>query len=77
MPESTKSTFTLKSRCEELPGDPVAKTSHLQDFPSGSVVKNPPASAGHRVRAWSRKTPPAAEQLSPCTPATEPVLQSP
>ena len=31
----------------------------------------------HRCDCWSRKTPHAAELLSLCAPATEPVLQSP
>ena len=31
----------------------------------------------HRFDPWSRRNPHAAEQLSPCTTTTEPVLQSP
>ena len=45
------------------------KTANLGS-PGGAVVKNLPA----RFEPWSRKIPHAAEQLSPCTTATEPVL---
>ena len=48
---------------------------YKEDFPGGAVVKNPPANArGHGVEPWSGKIPHAAEQLSPCTTTTEPVL---
>ena len=51
---------------------------YKEDFPGGAVVKNPPANArGHGVEPWSGKIPHAAEQLSPCTTTTEPVLWSP
>ena len=45
-------------------------------FPGSAVVKNPPASAGARVRAepWSGKIPHAAEQLSPCATTIEAAL---
>ena len=44
-------------------------------FPGGAVVKNLPANAGgHGFDPWSGKIPHAAEQLSPCATATEPVL---
>ena len=44
-------------------------------FPSGPVVKNPPANAGDQgFNPWSGKIPRAAEQLSLCTTTTEPAL---
>ena len=43
-------------------------------FSGGSVVKNRPARTGD---PWVGKIPCAMEQLSPCTRASEPVLQSP
>ena len=47
----------------------------VQGFPGGSVAKNPPAKKGDPGSSpWSRKIPHAAEQLSPCTTTTEPVL---
>ena len=45
----------------------------LLDFPGGSVVKNPPASAGDRFKPWSGKIPHATEQLSPQATTMEPV----
>ena len=42
-------------------------------FPGGSVVRNPPASAGDTgFNPWSRKITQASEQLSPCTETIEP-----
>ena len=38
-----------------------------RDFPSGAVVKNPPANAGNAGLH-------AAEQVSPCATTTEPTL---
>ena len=46
-------------------------------FPGGSVVKNPPASAGDMLDPWSGRIPRAAEYLSLCATTTEPVLWSP
>ena len=47
-------------------------------FPGGTVVKNLPAkSGGHGFKTWSRKIPPAVEQLGPCATTTEPALYSP
>ena len=47
----------------------------LEDSPYGPVVKNPPAHAGYKgFDPWSRKTPHALGQLSPCTTTTETVL---
>ena len=40
------------------------------DFPSGSVVKNLPR-LETQIRSWSRKTPYATEQLSPCATTVE------
>ena len=40
------------------------------------MVKNPPANAGDRFYPWPGKIPHAMGQLSPCTAATEPLLQS-
>ena len=34
-----------------------------RDFPSGTVVKNPPANVGDRFDPWSKKIPHAVEQL--------------
>ena len=46
-----------------------------EGFPGGTVVKNPPANAGdYGFEPWSGRIPHAAEQLSPCTPTTEPAL---
>ena len=45
-----------------------------QDFPGGTVDKNPPANAGTWVRSWSGKIPHAIEQLSPCATTTEPTF---
>ena len=44
-------------------------------FPASPVVKNPPA---RRLgfNPWSKTIPHTAEQLSPCTPSTEPALWS-
>ena len=61
---------------------------HALGFPGGAVVKNPPAGLpwwrsawestcqcrGHGFDPWSGRNPHAAEQLSPCTTATEPEL---
>ena len=48
------------------------------DFPGGAVVKNPLANAGDMglIHPWSRKIPHAAEQLSPCSTATEPMCRN-
>ena len=44
-------------------------------LPGGSVVKNPPANAGDTGSIpGSGRSHMGAEQLSPCTTATEPVL---
>ena len=44
-------------------------------FPVGAVVKNLPANAGDMGSSpWSEKIPHAAEQLSPYSTTTEPVL---
>jgi len=40
----------------------------------GSVVKNLPANAGDGFNLWTGRIPHAAEQLSPCSTTTEPVL---
>ena len=47
-----------------------------QDFPGGTVVRNPPANARDMTDfdPWSGKIPQATEQLSPCATTTEPVL---
>ena len=47
----------------------IIKKHKPRDFSGGPVVKNLPANAG--FNAWSRKTPHAAEQLSPQTTTTE------
>ena len=47
----------------------IIKKYKPRDFSGGPVVKNLPANAG--FNAQSRKTPHAAEQLSPRTTATE------
>ena len=57
----------------------VKETQHkagLGGFPGGPVVKNPPCNAGdsHSIPGGGTKIPHAAEQLSPCATATEPVL---
>ena len=44
-------------------------------FPGGSVVKNPPASAGFDPS--SRNIPHTKKQLSLCITTTEPMLESP
>ena len=45
------------------------------DFPSGAVVKNPPANAGDMGSITGpMRSPHAAEQLSPCSTTTEPAL---
>ena len=41
-------------------------------FPGGSVVKNPPASAGDGFLPWSGKISRAWKQLSPCATTAEP-----
>ena len=46
-------------------------------LPDAAVGKSRPASGGHRLDPWLWKVPHAAEQLSPCSTATELVLQSP
>ena len=47
-------------------------------FPGDSVVKKSTCQCKRgRFNPWSRKTSQGAEQLSPCTAAIEPVLQSP
>ena len=47
----------------------------LSDLPGGTVVKNPPASAGETGSSpGPGKIPHAAEQRSPCATTTEPVL---
>ena len=44
-------------------------------LPGGPVVKNLPCNAGDAGSInWSGEIPHAAEQLSPCTTTTEPVL---
>ena len=45
---------------------------HRLGFPGGSEVKNPPANAGDGFELWSGHISHAAEQQSPCAPATEP-----
>ena len=47
----------------------------LRDFPGGTVVKNPPCSAGHSGSnpGLGTKIPHAAEQLSLHTAAVEPM----
>ena len=44
-------------------------------FPGGSVVKNLPTCQcrKHGFNLWSRKSPHASEQLSPCASTIEPV----
>ena len=56
----------------------VLKNRVYEGFPGGTVVKNPPASAGDTGSSPSLgRFPHAAEQLSPCTTTTDPVLQRP
>ena len=43
------------------------------DFPSGPLVKNLPANAGHTGSICSEKIPHAMGQIIPCTSTTEPV----
>ena len=47
-------------------------------FPGGSVVKNPPASAGDMgsIPDLGRSHPRVSAQLNPCLPTIEPVLSS-
>ena len=46
-----------------------------EDFPGGTVDKNPPANAEDMDSdPWSRKSPHAMEQLSLCATATEHAL---
>ena len=53
--------------------------SQSGDFRGGSVVKNPPASAGDTGSSPGQgtKIPHAAEQLSPCATTTEPANLEP
>ena len=48
-----------------------------RDFPSGSVVKNPPTNAGDMCSIPGLEDPHAAGQLRPCAATTEPAFQSP
>lgn len=54
---------------------PEEAKSNEHGIPGGAVDKNRPASAGDTGSFG--KTPHAAGRLSPCTPSTEPMLQSP
>ena len=56
--------FWVKSRLNEA-------------FPGGPVVKNPPCKTRDTLRPLVWEVPQALEQLSPCTPTTEPVLWRP
>ena len=51
----------------------VIKSYNNRDFPGGSVLKNPPCSAGNTgsIPGWGTKIPHSAEQLSPHTAITE------
>ena len=51
----------------------IKKKSKYRDFPSGSLVKNPPANARDMglIDRWSEKIPHAMEQRSLCTTTTE------
>ena len=60
-----------EKQAEELSGKDGLYKSHL-GFPRGSVVKNPPASAGDGFDPWSGSIPRAPEHLGPCTAATAP-----
>ena len=47
----------------------------FRDFPGGAVAKNPPANGGDTGLSLGRgRSLIAAEKLSPCTTATEPML---
>ena len=46
----------------------------VEGFPGGAVVESASQCRGHWFEPWSGKIPHAAEQLSPCTTTTEPVL---
>ena len=55
-----------------------SETSHVQGFPGGLAVKNPPASAGDRGSiSGPGRSHTHAEQLGPRATTTEPVLWSP
>ena len=55
-----------------------SKNRQKQGLPGGPVVKNSPANAGDASSdPGSEKIPRAAELISPCVTASEPVLQSP
>ena len=51
----------------------VREKIQARDFPDGSVVQNPPSSAGNSglTPGWGTKVPPATEQLSLHDLATE------
>ena len=51
---------------------PLLKKQKNRDFPGAPVVKS-----CLPIDPWSGKIPHTTEQLSPCTTATEPALQSP
>ena len=42
------------------------KSKEYSDFPSGRVVKEPPANKGTLVQSWSGRIPHAKGQLSSC-----------
>ena len=52
----------------------LALKSIIQGFPGGSGKDSACQCRRHGFDSWSRKIPAAAEQLSPCVTATEPVL---
>lgn len=57
----------------------IALKSSCRDITGGPVVKNQPPNERNMdgFDPWFGKTPHAAERLSPCTPSTEPLLESP
>ncbi|KAI4556725.1 hypothetical protein MJT46_015348 [Ovis ammon polii x Ovis aries] len=64
--------------CSESSAPHITKQSlqELQGFPGGSGAKNLPSMARDRFGPWSRNTPYAVEQLSPCPTTVEPVLET-
>ena len=65
--------FTIvKKKKRKQPQCPSTDKEDLVGLPSGSVVKNPPASAGFDPS--SRNIAHAKKQLSPCITTAEPVL---
>ena len=52
----------------------LALKSIILGFPGGSGKESACQCRRHGFDSWSKKIPPAAEQLSPCLTATEPVL---